>query len=426
MSGSFDNDIFAKVDFKCTGHKPWQKVKERCNLFPKTLQRGASNVYFPRIVSSIFIPPFSDDICAKIRKTPEWAILSSQTGGISDSYRENLINGIIAKRQADESEIRRLLDRMLGTPNGEVFTQSETEYRYDEFKALMGEVRDGRKDSRQFSIEIIEGKNYKNDLIDKVVLVHRLRELRALVAFSRINPLDRDEMAGDDEEGQTQVRAVPVGEGTGIDWFPAVEVRGEGIFIAFNLAKIKEWAQNEFIKKRTALIQKHYSEMARKFNRKSRIITPPFILLHTFAHVLIRQFSYECGYSSASLRERIYCNEDNNSNQQMAAILIYTASGDSEGTLGGLVNQGKSEKLSTIISDAIAQSLWCSSDPVCIDSRGQGMGSLNLAACHACVLLSETSCEENNRLLDRAMLVGTPENREVGFFSKLLEISVTK
>jgi len=382
------------------------------------LQRGASNVYFPKIVSSIFIPPFSDDVCSKIRKTPEWAILSSQTGGIDDNYKENLIKGIIAKAIAEEVEIRRLLEQMLGSPNGEIITQSETEYRFDEFKALTGQVRSNR-DSKQFSIEIVAGEKYKINPIEKVVLVHRLRELRALVAFSRINPLDREELGTDDEEDRAEVRAVPVGERANIDWFPAVEVRGEGIFITFNMSKIKQWAQNDFIKERVALIQENHAEMVRKFNRKNRVITPAFVLLHTFAHVLIRQFSYECGYSSASLRERIYCSEEDKLNQ-MAAVLIYTASGDSEGTLGGLVNQGKAEKLSSIISDAISQSLWCSSDPVCIDSRGQGMGSLNLAACHACVLISETSCEENNKLLDRAMLVGTPENREIGFFSKLV------
>ncbi len=105
----------------------------------------------------------------------------------------------------------------------------------------------------------------------------------------------------------------------------------------------------------------------------------------------------------------------------MQGILIYTASGDSEGTMGGVVRQGKNGRFETTLRRAIMHAAWCSSDPVCIEMDGQGPDSANLAACHGCCLLPETSCEEGNRLLDRAMLVGTPKHPETGFFHKLLE-----
>lgn len=151
---------------------------------------------------------------------------------------------------------------------------------------------------------------------------------------------------------------------------------------------------------------------------KDIIITPKFIMLHTLSHLLITQLSFECGYSIASLSERLYCSEDADG-KQMAGILIYTASGDSEGTLGGLVRQGRPDAFPRIFKKAVNSSKSCSNDPVCIMSHGQGRDSLNLAACHACALLPETCCEERNAFLDRGMITGTFEKRDIGFWSDL-------
>src|SRR5207244_2216447 len=128
------------------------------------------------------------------------------------------------------------------------------------------------------------------------------------------------------------------------------------------------------------------------------------------------QLSFECGYGSASLRERIYCSSGSVS-EGMNGVLIYTASGDSEGTMGGLVRQGEPDRLLRTMVAALQKAQWCSSDPICIETTGQGTDNANLAACHGCLLISETSCEEGNRLLDRAMLVGKPEDPQLGFFS---------
>jgi hypothetical protein len=133
----------------------------------------------------------------------------------------------------------------------------------------------------------------------------------------------------------------------------------------------------------------------------------------------MNQLSFDCGYGSASLRERIYCEVDGKA-KPMQGILIYTASGDSEGTMGGLVRQGCPPRLVATLIAALQKAQWCSSDPVCIEAKGQGTDNSNLAACHGCLLVSETSCEEGNRLLDRALLVGTPKEPQLGFFGPLL------
>lgn len=158
--------------------------------------------------------------------------------------------------------------------------------------------------------------------------------------------------------------------------------------------------------------------MAAQRGVQERQINSRLILIHTFSHIFIRQLAFECGYDSSSLRERLYVSTD--PALPMAGFMIYTANGDSEGTLGGLVRQGYPGRLEQTLSSAVRNASICSSDPLCIESSGQGLFSLNLASCHACGLLPETSCEEGNLLLDRAMIVGTPDDLSFGYFSTLL------
>ena len=127
--------------------------------------------------------------------------------------------------------------------------------------------------------------------------------------------------------------------------------------------------------------------------------------------------AYASGYSSASLQERIYANSDRP--DRTAGILIYTAAGDAQGTLGGLVRLGEAEKLVPLLIAALDDADYCSNDPVCIESDRQGTGSLNLSACHGCALVSETSRETSNRLLDRQLVLGGRDVR--GLLEGVLE-----
>jgi hypothetical protein len=150
---------------------------------------------------------------------------------------------------------------------------------------------------------------------------------------------------------------------------------------------------------------------------RRRPVGPRFVLLHTFAHLLMSRLTFECGYSSAALRERLYVSDS--PGVSMAGVLIYTADGDSEGTLGGLVRMGKPGNIEPAIYRALADAQWCSADPVCMEMgryRGQGPDSCNLAACHNCALVPETACEEFNRFLDRGIMVGTLDNPGLGYF----------
>src|SRR6478672_9725244 len=130
-------------------------------------------------------------------------------------------------------------------------------------------------------------------------------------------------------------------------------------------------------------------------------------MLHTLAHMLIRELALECGYNAASIRERIYADVDDGMDQ--AGILIYTAAADSDGTLGGLVELGRPENLGRLLKQALTRAAICSSDPLCSEHKPAADRSLHATACHACSFVSETSCEMGNRYSDRALLVPTLE-----------------
>jgi hypothetical protein len=230
-----------------------------------------------------------------------------------------------------------------------------------------------------------------------------------LAGFTRLVPPD----------GPGDPRLQPMKLDPAIDWLPAVVVRGEGIFHTFRHETIAKWLSQGGAAARIESLAAIYNRRRAQRGQSPRLITPKFIMIHTFAHILITQLSFECGYGSSALRERIYC-ESEDAARAMDGVLIYTASGDSEGTMGGLVRQGEIGRLEATVLSGLKRAQWCSSDPVCIESMGQGVDSANLAACHGCALLPETSCEEGNRLLDRAMLVGVSTRRHVGFFADLL------
>jgi hypothetical protein len=245
-----------------------------------------------------------------------------------------------------------------------------------------------------------------DQLFEKVVLVNRLKEVRALVGFTRYKP-DAEPVAPD--------------LGKGENFVPAVEVSGEGIFLSFDDAQLTRWESGSAVNERVARLE---SRRASSFlGTRVQRATPRFVLIHTFAHVLIRQLSFESGYPVASLRERVYAREAQEEGGPQAGVLLYTAAGDIEGTLGGLVRMGEAPHMSRSILAALESSAWCSTDPICAESLGQGFAAMNLAACHACGLLPETSCQYANLLLDRGLLVGTSVFTG-GYFSPLVEAAL--
>ena len=200
-------------------------------------------------------------------------------------------------------------------------------------------------------------------------------------------------------------------------WLPGIEVRGEGVFIVLRDETVDEWeTDNTALAQRVGDLERRYQRYLTERRMFPRPLPPRSLLVHTLAHLLIRQLIFDCGYDSASLRERLYVSTD--SGTRMCGLLIYTASGDAEGTLGGLVRQGEPGRLEGTFKAALQNAEFCSSDPLCMESPGQGTNSLNYAACHACTLLPETSCEQGNRLLDRVSVIGTGNQKRLGYLEE--------
>ncbi len=421
LRGAFDNNCFQTLEeksgmpFRCEGYHPFRHIKESCVCYPKTVQRGASSVYFPLVYSSLVIPPYADKLNTKIEQSHAFeecmAIINDEDNP------EDRVNLIIKKLQkwsekialeigAPKEDVQKNLTRKwLENTESEV---NSVKYRIDEYLALSGEVGSQNGSSLgDFSREETDISQYNIPKIKSISLIDKIRVVNALVGFSRQHPVMN---IGDN--GYVSVKEPQT------NWYPAYEVRGEGIFIELDQEQIERWIKdNPEVSERAGVLNSHYAVSFLGANHP-REITPKFLMLHTLSHLLISQLSFECGYSIASLSERIYCSEESEG-KKMAGIFIYTASGDSEGTLGGLVRQGKADAFPKILKKAISRAKTCSNDPVCILSRGQGRDSLNLAACHACGLLPETCCEEKNVFLDRGMIVGTYEKPNIGFFSDI-------
>ena len=210
-----------------------------------------------------------------------------------------------------------------------------------------------------------------------------------------------------------------------MNWLPAVEVRGEGIFIEFERNAVKDWVssrdKNSYAIRLDQKIKKRINNAQPNLVRRDSV-TEEFLLVHSFAHAIIRQLAFECGYDASSLKERIFVGK--NEHTEMCAVLIYTASGDSEGSLGGLVQRAQPGLLENTIKEAVFSSLYCSNDPICSSTGSAETNSDNIVSCHACNMLPETSCEHSNYLLDRSSLVGNLENTEQGYFNELIKSMV--
>jgi hypothetical protein len=286
-----------------------------------------------------------------------------------------------------------------------------TQFRRDEYEAL-------RIPREEQDLLITDGEisKYDQDIASyfgRVMLVKKLKETRALAGFSRVFPGNELTL---DQRKALLWRNSPKRQD---DWLPAYIVYGEGIFIEFNEEALRGWESRNAVVERVQPLARRYRRAQLPRRLQERPLIPRFVLIHTFAHLLMNQLTFECGYSSASLRERLYVSDDTSA--PMAGVLIYTAAGDSEGTMGGLVNMGTRGNLEPVVRRALDKARWCSADPVCMEmgaEGGQGPDSCNLAACHNCALVPETACEEFNRFLDRALVIGDLHRKDLGFFSQ--------
>src|SRR5437773_682620 len=421
LAGAFDFDPdeggrLHLVGIDCTGSRPWLSQSGSdtagCGEYLRVVQSGATNVYFPEVRTSIYLPLWAEDSRRDVVRALEnirvWNILTEglRPGNEIPLEKCRLVAGLYGlDAEALRTAAQRRFDGL--SESDEATGASEEEYRRQEFEAL----RSGRGGvGTDLLIDIQPATTYGPrvaTLFERVGLVRKLRETRALAGFTRLLPPD--------DPSDLRLQSLKLDDR--IDWLPATIVRGEGIFLELKVELLDRWHQTDHVVRRAAALLTAYNRRRLERGQAPRNVPPKFLLMHTLAHGLVTQLSFDCGYGSSSLRERIYCETDDPT-RPMHAILLYTASGDADGTMGGLVRQGTPERLEHTLIAALNRAQWCSSDPVCIESTGQGVDNANLAACHGCVLLPETSCEEGNRLLDRGMIVGTLGAPGLGVFTR--------
>jgi len=429
FSGVMQNGSLKNVSFlegnggtNCPGSMPWFGNKHENCSHSKTdlrvIQRGGSNVWFADTKSSIYIPPnFNKNTDSKTLQLVEkcWSSLQSMINGKPLYEDENAVNILAAVNKVDPKEF---LEALKAKAKASVDTNEEIDedtYRYQEYVALKTSSGSDNSELYVKNIPINQYDSIISQYFESISLVYKLKETRAFVGFSRLEP-----SFGKSIE---QYRKLITEDGA--TWLPAIQISGEGIFFLFKKSALEEWKQNNLgIARRANLLSINYNHSYFSRIKGEVSVNPEYVLIHTFSHLLISELSKKCGYGSSSLRERLYISL--NHQTDMYGVLIYTSAGDSEGSLGGLVREGAPGRLEDTIISAIQSAEWCSFDPICKNSQGQGPDSCNLAACHNCALLPETCCETGNRLLDRGMLIDIEPNSKNGYFQRIIDDAIKK
>lgn len=397
MSGATQEENFEELS--CSGHHPFRPITRSsrgCTAKIIPSQRGASNVYFPVIRSAISIPPWINPLHNLIDEHLKTIIeLKEMFGkeGVVKIYEKYF-------SEYSKTDFDAALERRLN--NIKEFSEIK-KMEYDAITHHDDPVYASNK--KHFKAEEDELPAYLSKYFSRIIRITRLREVKVLLGFTRVDAPDPD---ADEQKNIVYLNKSGVEK-----WLPAAEVHGEGIFFEFNKDSIQKWlsiGSVSVISNEYKRLYKNYCD-SRGWEVKD-LRNATYTMMHTFSHLLIKQMSMSSGYSSSAIRERIYFSED------MNGILLYTGSADKEGSLGGLVELGKIDNLVNIISDAFREALLCTNDPECYNNNIDD--NLNAAACHSCCMISETACENGNRMLDRGLVVPITDRMEQSYFKELV------
>ncbi|MBM4481842.1 DUF1998 domain-containing protein [Rhodococcus hoagii] len=418
MEGAFRSKALKDLGIGCSGRRPWLKsaAPESCDQPPRAMQRGSSSAWHPIMNSALSIPPWGEGLYALVE---QHKLIGASEDFIRFYFKDRA--GLLAKLEASVEDVINVVKAFEESDSEEdsddvPIVKASSKLRQDEYEALVrGRPEVHVAEWQPFVCETPDG-----DLtpirelgLRDSMLVKRLREVRVLSSFVR----GEAPTEADPEQRQAKLSSKDDPE-----WLPAMEVSGEGVFLRLDADRLAEWESHPAVRARGERVRANHNALLRERGATRQAkdgktveshVTPRLLLLHTLAHALINEWSLDAGYPASALRERLYSDGD------MAGMLIYTATSDSAGSLGGIVAQGEPDKLARTLRAALARAEWCSNDPLCMEAEASGAGSVNMAACHACVLLPETSCEHLNGFLDRAMLVGDQTGTVPGYFTSV-------
>jgi hypothetical protein len=401
----------------CAGERPWlgpQGKDSACNAPSRLLIRTASNAYFPQIMRVISLPEKNEELKKVV--TAQWELLKKINDVATLKFMKELqepLNNALMGFPEDEV-VAEIIARNLGA------TAVAKPVKLAEFEVLASPAPTEGSDqpngdyfARRLTLKPEElAKAPWMEAVEKVILVHRLREVSALLGFTRF------ESSSPDTQGELEIGVKRAALARTAKWVPGSETRGEGFFIEFKPEAMEAWLARDDVKLRGQELLHGFNLWAEDLKQTSaKFPGLPYLMLHSLAHLLITSVSLECGYPASSIRERIYA-VDTGAGKGYG-ILLYTGSVDAEGTLGGLVEVGR--KITQHLYAALERGMLCSNDPVCAqhapnDDRDKRF--LHGAACHGCLLIAETSCETFNNHLDRTLVVPTVHEAKVAFFHR--------
>jgi hypothetical protein len=396
---------------RCNGWQPWlgPRMFEPCDEPNRMLIRHASNAYFPQTMSVISLPDRDEAVAKAVDQV--WEHYLQYVDDIDD----------LAKDRKRKPPVASALE---GLSNEDVFAEIQARkqgrtpgldksVKQAEFETLVSSKEEigADKPDGEFFARTLPKKHWNQPwmgAVERVILVHRLREVIATVGFTRF------ESSSPDVEGELEIGVSRAPLARDVSWLPAVENRGEGIFLQFRREAIDAWLQEPSVRRRGLQLEAGFGCWLKDHEKSHRKFPGlPYILLHSLSHQLITAVSLECGYPASSIRERIYAGSYG------YGILLYTGTPDAEGTMGGLVEAGR--QIARHLKAAIDLGRLCSNDPVCAQHAPENQHEcrfLHGAACHGCLLIAETSCEQHNDFLDRALVISTVDSHGADFFGQ--------
>jgi len=392
----------------CDGNRPWlgPYTKEKCAEPSRLLVRTASNSYFAEKLSVISLPDRDEALAKAVSQAWDNLEAVEDVEQLRYERKKAVVKAVLGDFKDEEVfkeiQTRRSLSA-LGPPKPVKQAEIETLF------AAKEEIGRDKPDGDYYARALPSSVWNKAWMapVERVVLVHRLREVVAQSGFTRFEALTTD------VNGELQIGVTRAALARETQWLPAIENRGEGIFIGFRKAAIETWWAKDEVRKRGERLNAGFEAWRHEHQGTKRQFTGlPYIMLHSLSHLLITAISLECGYPASAIRERVYAGSSG------YGILLYTGTSDAEGTLGGLVEIGR--QIHTHFKNALEIGRLCSNDPVCAQHDPENKHEarfLQGAACHGCLLIAETSCEQHNDFLDRALVISTLEGLGVEFFS---------
>lgn len=392
----------------CSGARPWLGAhsNEGCNQPSRLLIRTASNAYFPQVLSVLSLPDPGTAVAAAVAELWDDLQIVEDAQGLAFMKKKPKIADRLAPF-TDEQVLQAILDHRSGAAAERPIKQVELDALVAAPEGFGDDVPINPNFHARRLPEAVWRRSRLSEQIEAVIQLHRLREVLALVGFTRF------EAAMPDINGEYDTDVERAHLAIDPSWFPAVENRGEGVFILLRPGAVRDWLEQAAVKERLSGLKAGHQLWVEERKTKRFFPGGPYILLHTLAHLLIQSLAMRCGYPASSIRERIYADAQS----ERYGILLYTGSPDAEGTLGGLVQQAR--HFEDHLANALRSAALCSNDPICAQhTPGRSLEKrwLHGAACHGCSLLAETSCEMRNDYLDRALVVPVLGVPDAAFF----------